>query len=435
MALQLKDVAEELSDIQWKDVKCMALHLNQMSWDTLGDIESSSSVNNERVICAVDTWMRRDVNASWGQLVSALRKVKQNALAEKIRSRHCPDMPADTQPAVETFSAASNDTVSLPSKQSAAQPRAIPSVEASMPSTPQLHSFDLSNQTSEHPTPAILSSEEQHSPTQSLPHPALAIQPHGSLHSSDTAAAILDSRIKQVERENCRLKACFADLRSGTHIYMRERERSSSTFLEEFRVTLSDLPEREQHPSEQQVGYYNRLISSFDSILDAQNVSAIFRIIRPYYDYKNYDLLEFIINKFGNIQLKERMGGYVLELETFEIKTTIKEFVAATTESTEIPFFFKSVTIEIKKDASVCTLYDVREFTRSLAKKASLTPYALMLQHVGINTVVVQLGLPRRALVDLSLAFDEEFQETHCIVTVVIDGDRFEVYVHVSYFL
>ena len=428
MALQLKDVAEELSDIQWKDVKCMALHLNQMSWDTLENIESSSSVNNERVICAVDTWMKRDVNASWGQLVSALRKVKQNALAEKIRSRHCPDMPADTQPAVETVSADSNDTVSLPSNQSAAQPRAIPPVNASLPTTPQLHSFDLSNQTAEHPSPAIPSSEEQHSSTQSVPPPALAIQPHGSLHSSDTAAAILDSRIKQVERENCRLKDCFADLRSDTHIYMRERERSSSTFLEKFRVTLSDLPEREQHHSEQQLVYYNRLISDFYTILKAEDVSAIFHIIKPYYDYKNYYLLEFIINKFGNVQLKEGMGEYVLELETFEMKTTIKEFVAATTESTEIPFFFKSVTIEINKDASVCTLYDVRKFTRSLAKKASLTPYALMLQHVGINTVVVQLGLPQEALPDLSLAIDKGFQETHCIVTVVINGDRLEVH-------
>lgn len=34
MALQLKDVAEELSGVKWTDVKCMALNLNQMSWDT-----------------------------------------------------------------------------------------------------------------------------------------------------------------------------------------------------------------------------------------------------------------------------------------------------------------------------------------------------------------------------------------------------------------
>ena len=438
MALQLKDVAEELSDIQWKDVKCMAVHLNQMSWATLENIESSSSVDDERVNRTIHTWMSRDVDASWGQLVSALRKVKQNAIAEKIRARYCPNMPADTQPAVETVSAASNDTVSSPSESSADKSRALPSVDVSLPSTSQPLSvvpFNPPNHRPSHSFHVLLEQTSSNEPPQSVPPSAVAVQPRGSMQSFGAGVEISDARLRQVEEENCHLKVCFADLRTDTHVYMTERESSSTGFLKMFRITIWGIPEYEQGHSESERAYYNRLFIAFDSVLKAEDVSAIFRIIRPYYDYKNYDLLEFIINKFGDVQLKERMGGYVFELKTFEMKTTIKEFVAATTESTEIPMFFKSVTIKINKDASVCTLYDVRKFTKSLAKKASLTPYALMLQHVGINTVVVQLGLPRRALADLWLAFDEGFQETHCIVTVVINGNRLEVHVHVRYFL
>ena len=87
----------------------------------------------------------------------------------------------------------------------------------------------------------------------------------------------------------------------------------------------------------------------------------------------NYELLQLIITKFGNPPLKEGMSRYIVELETFEMKTTIVEFVAATTDSTEIPKCYRSVIVKLKRDASQCTLHDVRMFVKkSIAKKSLL---------------------------------------------------------------
>ena len=428
MALQLKDVAEELSDIQWKDVKCMAVHLNQMSWATLENIESSSSVNNERVNCAVDTWMRRDVNASWGQLVSALRKVKQNALAEKICARYCPDMPADTQPAVETSPAGFDETVSLPSKPLAGQPRALPSFFSSPPQTHSLISFNASNQptisripSSPIPVSSGLDQHPSNEPLKLSSTPALAIEPHDSMQGVAGDVAISEGRVKQIEEEISHLDDRYADLRTNTHLYMIERESVSPTFLQMFRVTILELPQREQVR-------YPRLFENTYDIRSAPDVSHIFDIIRPYSNYMNYELLQWIITKFGNPPLKQEMSGYVVELETFEMKTTIMEFVAAGNDCTEIPDDYRKVIVKMRKDASQCTLHEVRMFVKKeLAKKSRVMLHALMLQQMFVNTVIVTLGVPRDSLVDLSLAFDTEFQEAHSIFTVVIDGDRLEV--------
>ena len=433
MALRLKEVAEELSDIQWTTVKCMAVHLNQMSWGTLEKIESSSSVDDERINRAIDTWMRRDVDASWVQLVSALRIVKQNALAEKIRARYCPNMPADTQPAVETSSTGidSDETAFLPSEPLAAQPHALPLVDTCLSSPPQTHgliSFNASNKPAKSPTPSspvhVSSGLDQHPSNEPLKlssTPALAVEPYDSMQGVARDVTISESRVKEIEEEMSHLDDRYADLRTNTHLYMIEKENESPTFLKTFRVTILELPQREQVR-------YPRLFQNTYEIHSAPNVSHIFDVIRPYSNYMNYELLQWIITKFGNPPLKQEMSGYVVELETFEMKTTIMEFVAATNDCTEIPDNYRRIIVKIRKDASQCTLHEVRMFVKkALVKKSCFMPHALMLEQISVNTVVVTLGVPCDSLAHLSLAFDTEFQEAHSICTAVIDGERLEV--------
>ena len=419
--MQLKDVAVELGELTWKDVKLVAVHLNHMSWATLEEIENSFSVGKERVNRTIDTWLRSDVDASWAELVSALRAEKQNVIAERLRLRYCPSVPADTQPAV----------VSLLREPTAAQPRSVPSVDPSHPSPPYPHnsiSLNASTQTAQHPSPSPVplgSGLDQHSSTESPPSPstpALASQPPGPVQSVHGNVAIPESRIQQVEEEISHLDDRYADLHSGTHIYMVERERESPTFVDKFRITLLELPQR------QKVKYPTLFENHTFEINRAQNVSKIFDIIRPYSNYMNYELLQLIIKKFGNSPLKEGMSGYVVELKTFEMKTTIVEFVAATNDSTEIPECYRSVIVKINRDASQCTLHEVREFIKkSLAKKSLFMPHALMLQQASSNTIIVKIGISCRSLSHLALAFDMKFREMHSVSQVIIDGDRLEV--------
>ena len=100
----LKTVVEELSGMTWKDVKYMAFHLPKMSWSKLKEIEAAPHPG-ERVIDAMDLWLNCDTSASWNDLVSALRKVDKHREAEKIRVRHCPNMPPQIEPEADTATA------------------------------------------------------------------------------------------------------------------------------------------------------------------------------------------------------------------------------------------------------------------------------------------------------------------------------------------
>ena len=423
-AMQLKDVAVALGELTWKDVKLVAVHLNHMSWATLEEIENSSSLGKERVIRAIDTWKRKDVDASWAQLVSALRAEKQNAVAEKIRARYCPNVPDDTQANID-------QTVSLLRESTATQHHSVTSVDAYHPFPPHSRSsisFNASTQTDKHLSPSfpvlLTSGLDQHpsteSPQSASSIPILDIQPR-IMQCVDGNVAISESRIKQLEEEIFDLDDHFAALQTDTHRYMFERERKSPTFVDTFRITLLELPQRQQVQ-------YPTLFEHRSKLRKARDVSKIFEIIRPHSNYMNYELLQLIIKRFGNSPLKIRMSKYVVKLETFEMNTTIVEFVAATNDSTEIPECYKNVIVKLKKDASKCTLHEVRLFVKkALTKKSLMMPHALMFQWASMNTVVVKLAVPHESLAHLSLAFDAEFQEIHSISQVVIDGDRLEV--------
>ena len=423
--LLLTDVVDKLNDLTWNVVKCTVVRLNHMSWNDLEGIENSSNDRNERVMRAIHKWLERDVNASWAQLVSALLKEGQNTAAERIHTRY-PNVRADTQPSIET---SPDDMVSLQSELTSTQPR-VNAVDAPLPSMPQLQRithFNSSNQTSNSsrsfPAPPLNSVEQQSSTESplSVALPAQAIQPHGSVQSFDGIVAISESRVQQVEEEISHLDERYADLRSSTHLHMVERESESSTFLRMFRITILEIPQREQ-------AQYPCLFENSHQIHTARNVSMIFDIIRPYTNYMNYELLQWIIKKFGNTPLKEEMRGYIVELETFEVKTTIMEFTSATTHSTEIPECYKSVTIKMNEDPLRCTLHKIREFIKKeLARKSFLHPHAIMVQQLAISSVVVKLGIPSSSLAHLSLAFDREFQKAHSILTVNLEGKRLEV--------
>ena len=389
---ELKGLIRELGDLPWSSIKRMALHLGGMNPDLLKSIEEESRAAEDRLYCVMQKWLQRDVGVSWDQLVQALRNVELNVLAERIHTTYC---SSAATPETKTSASAASPSprgVSMPSSP-APFPNSADEIAQSVSPQAQVSS-PTSDTTSSHVIPT----------------------------KSTAVVAQLEERIKQIEDEIARLDRQFSNIRKDTHLHMREREtKEMPSFLEVFRVTMAEAPllEEKSHPNFFEDDYFK--------ILDAQKVSKIFVILRPYFNYMNYGLLQFMIDEFGNSSLKEEMSSYGLELETFEMETTVDDFAAATPDLFEIPEHFRSVVIKIKKDASKCTLYDVRKFVMSTAKKSSLSPYVLMLQRLCVNTVIVHLGVPREALVRVSMAFDSVFLELHCIISVLIDGRKLQV--------
>ena len=111
-----------------------------------------------------------------------------------------------------------------------------------------------------------------------------------------------------------------------------------------------------------------------------------FKILDNYWDYTDYALLQRLVDEFGESALKKEMSEYVAALEQFEKGTTIRESSTAASNSRhpkrDIPVKSDSseVKLQLPRDPAVCTLYEARELTESLAKRSCLEPYAVRLQ-------------------------------------------------------
>lgn len=199
-------------------------------------------------------------------------------------------------------------------------------------------------------------------------------------------------------------------------------------FLGELRRTLLTL-----HVSTR-FKHLHYLKSERERIMKANSVDEIFMILEDYWDYTNYELLQYLVQKFGESGLKKEMNEYVKELEEFEKKTTIQVNDSAAfnnlyhKELVHNTYKFSKVDIRLPKDPKVYTLYEVRQLKKSVAKKACLEPYVILQNEVSYQSVLISLVLPCSALELIFAALDEEFLETHQIASVIIDNKPLEEY-------
>ena len=156
-----------------------------------------------------------------------------------------------------------------------------------------------------------------------------------------------------------------------------------------------------------------------DSINHAKDVNELFKILKPYWNYSDYSLLEHIIRVFGTKELIEDVDKYIAELECFEKNTTIQNAEVATKCEFEVPDGFKTVAITQGKDPKKCTLYALRQFQDELADCAALMRYTLIKKFIRASSVKIVLAFHPKAFVYLKKVInDRRFKEMHEIVSV-----------------
>ena len=183
-------------------------------------------------------------------------------------------------------------------------------------------------------------------------------------------------------------------------------------FLSDFQITLTTLPMSNKH---QHLRFLN---NEKNRIKAARDIIEIFEILEPYLNYSDYSLLKRIINEFGTSDLKKEMKEYIAQLEQFQQKTTIQDFVAATKGEVTIPEDFKIAIIKQDRDPAKCTLYEVYQFKKNIANQAALSEYALSIHKVDCSSVKIVLAYSPEAFTDLLNAFDWQFKETHNILKI-----------------
>ena len=166
-----------------------------------------------------------------------------------------------------------------------------------------------------------------------------------------------------------------------------------------------------------------------DQIKRAANLEKLFEILHPYWNWVNYDLLESLVEIFGNEMLKQQLKDYLSELDTFEGDTSVADFEEAvmTNVAHYVEEYYLEIEIKLKKDPRQFTMRDVRNLKQNIEGRAALKKSVVIFKSVKCKSVRIILLYPQLALELLPSAMDQEFQASHDIVSITItswDGLR-----------
>ena len=368
---QLAALDSALAHLPWSDVKRMAIHLHHsLTLSVLDQIGEDRSTAAERRMYCMEQWMKNDLDASWVKLVTALREINHNHLAQDLEARYCaaqcqPQPPDVCTPALSVSRAQSGIAGSCSSQTS----------------------WSLDAQACS-PTPSITDAD---------------------MIDQESGEVEVFHNLDKVQKGFLWLEERFVSIVTHVQCYLCEREVESRKFFTMFRITVINLPLSSKFKHMHFLKEKKALIKA------AKDVSEIFEVLSPYWNHVDYGLLERITMEFGDGNVKREMKAYISRLIQFEKHTTVQKFVDATCDDRQIPPEFRTILIKLKRKPSNCTLYDIRIFKESLLCRASFNAYSVYLKKVGISSILVTLAVPSEGVrVFVEVIQDLQFEtDTH----------------------
>ena len=337
----------------------------------------------------VQAWLDSDTHASWKELVSCLKDIDMNVLAEEVESTY-----------VSKSEEASVPTASLTS--ATPPPLQLVSSPARFEAAPVPVSIAMTTAAVGPLTPAL-------NPTQS--------------------PAVNMARVAEVKVEIERFKGEFFKLKLDAQLFLSEKESQDVKFLTIFRTYLLDIPvsKRAVHAK---FFYKNE-----DDIFKAENIERIFLILRHYCNYSNYDIILHLVKTFCDAALKKRMQKYRDSFNSFEEVTTVDIYLCAISvhPKSDVYLAFSKMIMTIDKPACECTLREIRQLRESLAESADIHSYSAYIECMTTNSVLVVLRIPPSCVMWVGVAMTPDFMKAHHLTDVSIDGKDITFYQEKEY--
>ena len=350
------------------------------------DIQYDGTTRN---IKYVQAWIDSDTHASWKKLVSRLKEIDMNVLAEEVESTY-----------VSKNEEASVPTASLTS--ATPPPLQLVSSPARLEAAPVPVSIAMTTAAVGPLTPVL-------NPTQS---PAVNME-----------------RVAKVKVEIENFEEEFSHLNSDIRVFLSNKESKDAQFLAIFRDHLIDLPVSKK-AIHARFFYKNE-----DEIFNAKNIERIFAILRRYCNYSNYDIILHLVKRFCDVSLKKRMQKYRDSFDSFEEATTVDIYLCAISvhPKSDVYQAFSKMVMTIEKSESECTLREIRQVRESLAESADIHSYSAYVEFKTTNSVLVVLRIPPSCVVWVGVAMTPDFMQAHHLTDVSIDGKDITFYQHKEY--
>ena len=146
-----------------------------------------------------------------------------------------------------------------------------------------------------------------------------------------------------------------------------------------------------------------------------------------YWNFLNFNLLEYVVGKFGSEDLKHKMESYVRDLQSFRKATRLCDFIDCWPVLGETPprSDLRKFVVKMKHDWDRCTLEDLETLKGIITHKFFLPDFALRLKKIKKGSIVITWFLPApfvKALQEAVRNGASDIFIEHKIEAVTIDG-------------
>ena len=215
---------------------------------------------------------------------------------------------------------------------------------------------------------------------------------------------------KRIASDVFHLKKYFNSVVVNAQVDLSMKKMSPRQFCR-FKVSLTELPMLT-------LGKKLRFLRAKGRrrVLKAKKVYEVFDVLRPYWKYVDYYLLEHIVETYCSKAVKMEMRGYKDRLHAFEKATSVKHFTSNISDDRALAPGYSTLTATLGVDAEECTLYQVRERLEEIARRACLQPYVAMMQGLHASRVVLTIAFPRSVRKTIKRSLNKAFLKELAIV-------------------
>ena len=216
------------------------------------------------------------------------------------------------------------------------------------------------------------------------------------------------------------LESHFSDIADCTSDYLSEKRIE----IKKIKTRLASMPVKNKKMHEE---FLDELWENISKMSDPTLEDAWVKLGK-YWDFLNYSLLEYLIEKFGDKELAERMEEYKRRLREFRCSTCLRDFAQQFKEVNKTLVdenVTKSLEVKLSKNWEECTLEDLEMWKENITQILLLPSFVVILRDIDSGCISITWTIP--ALYASSLMEEVKrmelrvFCEEHEIMWISID--------------
>ena len=172
-----------------------------------------------------------------------------------------------------------------------------------------------------------------------------------------------------------------------------------------------------------ELNYFRKEIR--DNMLAAKSVDEIFVYLSRHWDFLNYSLLEYLIDRHASEKVKKEMGKYVEKIRVFRRNTKLQIFFKTRGRIPTVDKEFrKRVVTEHDMDCATATLEDIEKIRNNYNNELLLSNFSLLFYSVTCGSVEITWLVPESlvAHIQKSIKPSSPFMRNHNVTKFTIDG-------------